>query len=128
MTDDDQLHLEKHLSATGLRSQARADNLNQDSPAQETDNSEELVCFFQEARASLQSMREYFIAGKRSEIQKEASRIERKASNLSAKGVCLKARALRSQTLSGIRTVHIDALEQQLDASEAIYHSCRLRV
>jgi hypothetical protein len=125
-TEDDQVHLETHLCAT--RNQVRCGDYQDASLAANTDNANELVCVFEEVRASLQSMRENFMAGNRAEIQQEALRIEREAARVGAKGVSLKARALRSQTTSGIRTVHIDALEQQLDASEAIYHSCRLRV
>ncbi len=122
-TDDDQLHLERHLNeAKSIDSRQEQPVCGSPSPCFE------LVSFFSEARTVLRRMRQDFICNNREALHEAAAHVECAAARVGARGVCVKARALATQALSNIRHVHIDALEQQLDASEAIFCSCGLRV
>jgi hypothetical protein len=102
----------------------RADSI---TPWQEHSN-DELMSFFQNAREALATMRQSFVMNDPEAIRNEAARIERRAAQVGSKAVGLKALGLKNRTSTGVSQWHMDALEQQLDASEAIYRSSGLRV
>jgi hypothetical protein len=128
-TDDDQVCLERHISNFSTTRRAALDAITEEAPEGQTRSSiDELMTFFGEVRVLLRTLRQDLVRGNRVALHDGAEKLERKATRLGAKSLARKAAALKGQTFAVIRSVHIDELEQQLDASEAIYRSCRLRV
>jgi hypothetical protein len=132
-TADGGLHQHGAAKSAGLDPSAAAQgvisrSLSSECAEEAKHDADELVRFFQDVRGSLTAMRRDIVRGNQCAVRSEAYHIERRAKQLGANGVRLKAKALKTQPLAGMRSAHLDALEQQLDASEAIYQSCRLRV
>jgi len=90
---------------------------------------ETMDAFFEGSKEIVSHMRECWVGGtRRHQIRDLADKMLELSSRAGLVTLCRKLQALVDNAGPALRCLHIDAVEQQLDASIAIWSSCRLKI